>query len=123
MKYYAVIDTNVILSALLSKKADSATVKVLDAVFDGTIIPLFHQDILAEYSEVLSKRQKTKYKNIFSSFYIKTDDRRFLLPAAICFSHPLLFYCLKCLVKILNDIVNIFRSDGQADRIRPDSLI
>lgn len=48
---------------------------------------------------------------------------RFLPPAAICFSHPLLFYCLKCLVKILNDIVNIFRSDGQADRIRPDSLI
>lgn len=40
MKYYAVIDTNVLLSALLSKNVDSAAVKVLDAVFDGTIIPL-----------------------------------------------------------------------------------
>lgn len=55
MKYYAVIDTNVLLSALLSKKEDSATVKVLDAVFDGKIIPLYHQDILAEYDEVLHR--------------------------------------------------------------------
>lgn len=34
MEYYAVIDTNVLLSALLSKNEDSATVKVLDAVFE-----------------------------------------------------------------------------------------
>ena len=55
MKYYAVIDTNVLLSALLSKKEDSATVKVLDAVFEGKIIPLYHQDILREYNEVLHR--------------------------------------------------------------------
>ena len=55
MKYYAVIDTNVLLSALLSKKEDSATVKVLDAVFEGKIIPLYHQDILMEYNEVLHR--------------------------------------------------------------------
>ena len=53
MEYYAVIDTNVLISALLSKKEDSATIKVLDAVFEGKIIPLYHQDILAEYDEVL----------------------------------------------------------------------
>lgn len=41
MEYYAVIDTNVLLSAMLSKNADSATVKVLDAVFDGTIYYTF----------------------------------------------------------------------------------
>lgn len=35
MEYDAVIDTNVLLSALLSKNEDSATVKVLDAVFTG----------------------------------------------------------------------------------------
>lgn len=57
MKYYAVIDTNVLLSALLSKKEDSATVKVLDAVFDGKITPLYHQDILAEYNEVLHREK------------------------------------------------------------------
>ena len=57
MKYYAVIDTNVLLAALLSKSEDSATVKVLDAVFEGTIIPLYHQDILIEYDEVLHREK------------------------------------------------------------------
>ena len=57
MEYYAVIDTNVLLSAMLSKNADSATVKVLDAVFDGTIIPLYHQDILFEYNEVFHREK------------------------------------------------------------------
>ena len=61
MEYYAVIDTNVLVSALLSKNEDSATVKVLDAVFDGKIIPLYHQDILIEYDEVLH-RKKSIYK-------------------------------------------------------------
>ena len=57
MEYYAVIDTNVLISALLSKKEDSATIKVLDAVFEGKIIPLYHQDILAEYDEVLHREK------------------------------------------------------------------
>ena len=49
MKYYAVIDTNVIVSALLSKHEDSATVNVLKAVLTGKIIPLYHEEMLAEY--------------------------------------------------------------------------
>lgn len=57
MKYYAVVDTNVLISALLSKNEDSATVKVMDAVFDGRIIPLYHRDILAEYAEVLHRKK------------------------------------------------------------------
>ncbi len=57
MEYYAVIDTNVLLSALLSKNEDAATVKVLDAAFGGKIIPLYHQDILAEYYEVLHREK------------------------------------------------------------------
>ena len=32
---------------------NSATLKVLDAVFDGIIIPLYHQDILAEYDDLV----------------------------------------------------------------------
>lgn len=55
MVYYAVIDTNVFISALLSKKADSATVKVVDAMLDGKIIPLYHEKILAEYNDVLNR--------------------------------------------------------------------
>ena len=61
MTYYAVIDTNVFISALLSKQPDSATVQVLDAVIDGKIIPLYHEDILAEYDEVLH-RSKFHFK-------------------------------------------------------------
>lgn len=57
MEYYAVIDTNVLLSALLSKNKNSATVKVLDAVFEGKIIPLYHQDILYEYNEVFHREK------------------------------------------------------------------
>lgn len=57
MKYYAVIDTNVLLSALLSKREDSATVQVMEAVFEGKIVPLYHRDILLEYSEVLRRER------------------------------------------------------------------
>ena len=55
MVCYAVIDTNVIISALLSKNADAATVGVLRAVVEGKIIPLYHEDILVEYDEVLHR--------------------------------------------------------------------
>jgi len=55
MVYYAVIDTNVFISALLSKQKDAATVKVVEAMFDGKIVPLYHEDIIAEYDEVLHR--------------------------------------------------------------------
>ncbi len=61
MVYYAVIDTNVFISALLSKRADAATVRVLDAMFEGKIVPLYHTDILTEYDEVLH-RSKFHFK-------------------------------------------------------------
>ena len=57
MVYYAVIDTNVFISALLSKRTDSPTVRVLEAMFDGKIIPLYHEEILAEYDEVLHRKK------------------------------------------------------------------
>lgn len=71
MNCYAVIDTNVLLSALLSKKEDSATVKVLDAVFEGKIIPLYHQDILSEYDEVLRRKK----------FHLREDTVQIVLDA------------------------------------------
>ena len=57
MNYLVVIDTNVLISALLSKHSDSATVQVLNAVFDGTIIPVFNDEILAKYDNVRRKRK------------------------------------------------------------------
>ena len=55
MKVYAVIDTNVIVSAFLTRHSDSATVKVLNAIADGFLIPLYNQEILKEYDEVLHR--------------------------------------------------------------------
>ncbi len=55
MRYYAVIDTNVFVSALLSKCPDAATVRVLEAILDDKITPLYHQEILVEYNEVLHR--------------------------------------------------------------------
>ena len=57
---YTVIDTNVFVAALLTKNDDSATVKVYEAIADGLITPLYHQNILEEYAEVLS-RPKFKF--------------------------------------------------------------
>ncbi|MCM1262752.1 MAG: putative toxin-antitoxin system toxin component, PIN family [Butyrivibrio sp.] len=57
MTYYAVIDTNVFISALLSKNSDAATVKVLRAILDGRIVPLYHDDILTEYNNVLHREK------------------------------------------------------------------
>ena len=53
MKYYAVIDTNVVISSMLKKT--SIPGQVLDYVADGTIIPLLNEEILDEYEEVLSR--------------------------------------------------------------------
>lgn len=38
-KFYAVIDTNVIVSALISSHHNAATVLMLQHVFNGNIIP------------------------------------------------------------------------------------
>lgn len=63
MKIFAVIDTNVLVSALIKAHADSATVKVLAEVFNKTIIPVYSKEIIAEYSEVLGR---DKFKKKFS---------------------------------------------------------
>lgn len=55
MFYYAVIDTNVIVSALLSKNTNSATVQVIREIFNGKIVPLYHPAILDEYIEVMRR--------------------------------------------------------------------
>ena len=40
MTVYAVIDTNVIVSALYSKKPDTAPLLILENLFDGNIVPI-----------------------------------------------------------------------------------
>lgn len=78
-KIYAVIDTNVIVSALYSTKTDAATVLILDFLTIGKIIPLVNQEILAEYADVLSRKKFNfssdkieKWMNFFNEYGIQT---------------------------------------------------
>lgn len=54
-RFYAVFDTNVLVSALLSSRKNSPTAKLLDYVIDDRIILLYNDDILREYDEVLHR--------------------------------------------------------------------
>ena len=51
--YYAVIDTNVLVSAML--KWNSIPGNIMEFAFSGTIIPVINDDIVAEYINVLSR--------------------------------------------------------------------
>lgn len=57
MTCYAVIDTNVLVSALLSCHEDASPVQVVSKIFTGEIIPLYSHPILNEYSEVLRRKK------------------------------------------------------------------
>lgn len=54
-KIFAVIDTNVIVSALLSGNLESNPVKVFRAIMQERIVPLYNDEILEEYRCVLSR--------------------------------------------------------------------
>ena len=55
--FYAVFDTNVLVSALITKRLDSPTVALLDYVVDGRIVLLYNDAIVAEYEEVLHRHK------------------------------------------------------------------
>lgn len=57
MKIFTVIDTNVLVSALLSKNSDSPTSIILAKMFSESIIPLYNDEILNEYNEVLHREK------------------------------------------------------------------
>ncbi len=55
MQYYAVIDTNVLVSAML--KYHSVTWQVANEALLGDIVPLLSDEIIAEYREVLAREK------------------------------------------------------------------
>ena len=57
LQYLVVIDTNILVSALLSKHNDASTVKVINALYSSQIIPLYNSEILEEYNEVLHRKK------------------------------------------------------------------
>ena len=65
-KIFAVIDTNVIVSALLSSNLESNPVKVFRAIVQERIVPLYNDEILEEYKSVLSRPKFTVIKAIIT---------------------------------------------------------
>lgn len=52
---YAVIDTNVFVSALWTKNDQAATYRVVSLLQQGKFTAMYNEEILAEYKDVLSR--------------------------------------------------------------------
>lgn len=53
MKYYAILDTNVLVSAML--KTGSVPGQVVAETLNGDIIPVLNNEIISEYEDVLNR--------------------------------------------------------------------
>ena len=75
---YAVFDTNVLVSALITHNVNASTVKVVEAIGNGKVIPLYNDEIVAEYDEVLSREKfgllKSKVKRLIETLKNKGID-------------------------------------------------
>lgn len=70
-KIYAVIDTNVLVSALFSISGNSSPSIIIRKIIDGVITPLYNEDILSEYEEVLN-RAKFPFRKADIEWLIRT---------------------------------------------------
>ena len=57
VKIYAVIDTNVLVSALLSRLKNTSTVQLMQLLILGEITPIYNDEILEEYYSVLTRKK------------------------------------------------------------------
>ena len=74
-KIFAVIDTNVVVSGMITKNPESPTVGVLESLSDKNITPLYCEEILEEYKSVLNREKfqlpKEKIENFINM--LKSD--------------------------------------------------
>lgn len=69
MKVFAVLDTNVIVSALISRNADAATVKVFQHFQNRNLTVLYNDEILREYHDVLLRPKFRIDKELIADLY------------------------------------------------------
>ena len=78
MILHAVIDTNILVSGLLTSNPASPTKEVLYQVRAGTITPMINGEILEEYAEVLSRSKfhfaKTDIEDTLNLFLVKGEN-------------------------------------------------
>lgn len=67
MSLFVVFDTNVIVSAMLSNNPNAPTVKVVEAISQGKVIPLYNEEILVEYGKVLHRTKFNLQPSIVTS--------------------------------------------------------
>lgn len=71
---YAVIDTNVLVSALLSNHTDAAMVQLIGRLIRGEVVPIYSAEIMQEYQEVLS-RKKFKFELNMINYILATIEK------------------------------------------------
>lgn len=74
MSIFAVYDTNILVSGLLSKRSDSAVVLTLDALLNKEVIPLYNPEILDEYREVLHREKFNLPKELVDSVVNQIEE-------------------------------------------------
>lgn len=81
MLYYAVIDTNVIVSAMMNP--DSIPGNVLKHALGGRIIPLINQEILDEYIRVIHRSKFGFDENDIKNVLLSIKERAVVLDRTI----------------------------------------
>jgi putative PIN family toxin of toxin-antitoxin system len=69
MKLFAVLDTNVIVSALISRNPEAATVKVFQHFLNKDLTALYNDEILKEYHDVLLRPKFKIEKGLIIDVY------------------------------------------------------
>lgn len=97
MRQYVVIDTNVLVSALL--KWSSIPGKILELAISGVLTPILNEKIVAEYREVLLREKFHLTKEIVNDVifaleaqgeYISTENLNYDMPD----SKDIIFYAV-----------------------------
>ena len=69
---YAIIDTNIIVSSFITKNPSSSTRRVINSMLSGKIKPLYNDEILDEYFDVLNRSKfhlsEIKIHELFNFF-------------------------------------------------------
>ncbi len=79
MKLFAVIDTNVLVSAAMNP--DSVPGQVLELVLDGAIVPVLNSSIVKEYREVLLRPKFAFPDYIVNDILNELDNRGIFVDA------------------------------------------
>ena len=82
MKKYVIIDTNVLVSALITRNESSPTVRILRFLADGKIVPVYSDEILREYGEVLRREKFKLSERIIKNLLNDITDNGLKIPSS-----------------------------------------